>query len=164
MEEEFINFLDKINNDNFKVEDLTVDDGEYLDTYIFEDYSKYSDSKELEERMYKMLDKYIVYFCENGDEFACFTYLPDKFHIYILKKYGKVINDVIDLYIRLADGPENMALVVELLVNNNIIINENSLKNNIDEIKEYMKDNYFDISNEKIEKYLLNYDFYNVKK
>ena len=58
----------------------------------------------------------------------------------------------------LADGPENMEFIIELLVKNNIIINENSIKNNIDEIREYIESNYFEIDNKEIEKYLENYD------
>ena len=68
------------------------------------------------------------------------------------------MNDCIGLYIRLADGPENMEFIIELLVKNNIIINENSIKNNIDEIREYMERNYFEINNKEIEKYLQNYN------
>lgn len=156
---DFIKFLDKINNNNFKVDDLTVDDGEYLDTYIFDEYYNYSDSRELKEALYKMFDKFILSFDKNKDEFAFLGCLPDEFHIYILKKYGKIMNDCIALYIRLADGPENMDFIIDLLVKNNIIINENSIKNNIDEIRELMDDNsFYQISNKEIEKYLQNYN------
>ena len=155
---DFIKFLERINNDNFKVEGLTVEDGEYLDTYIFDDYSNHSDSKELKDALYKMFDKFIIYFDKNDEEFAFLGCLPDEFHIYILEKYGKIMNDCIGLYIRLADGPENMEFIIELLVKNNIIINENSIKNNIDEIREYMERNYFEINNKEIEKYLQNYN------
>jgi len=37
--ENYIRFLDKINNDNFNISDLTIANYEYLDTYVFENYS-----------------------------------------------------------------------------------------------------------------------------
>ena len=156
--DDYIKFLDRINDDNFSVNDLTIDDYEYLDTYIFDEYNNYSDSCELREKLYKMFDKYILHFDKEEDEFSFLGCLPDEFHIYILDKYGDDMNDVIGLYIRLADGPENMEFVIELLIKNNIIINENSIKNNIDELRECMKGNYFNIDNKDIEKYLENYD------
>ena len=154
--DDYIRFLDKINNNNFNISDLTDDDYEYLDTYVFDDYSK-SNSNELKEKVYKMFDKYILHFDENGDEFAYLGCLPDEFHIYILEKYGMDMNDCIGLYIRLADGPENIEFIVTLLVKNNIIININSIKNNIDEIKECIEEGYFDIATQDIDSYLENY-------
>ena len=67
------------------------------------------------------------------------------------------MNDCIGFYIRLADGSETLTYIIELLVKNNIIINITSIKNNIDEIKECIKDGNFDISNKDIELYLENY-------
>ena len=150
--ENYIRFLDKINNDNFNISDLTIANYEYLDTYVFEDYSN-----ELTEKLYKMFDKYILHFDANKEVFSGLGYLPEKMHIYILEKYGMLMNDCIGLYIRLADGPESIVYIIELLVKNNIIINITSIKNNIDEIKECIKDGNFDISNKDIELYLENY-------
>ena len=75
--ENYIRFLDKINNDNFNISDLTIDNYEYLDTYVFENYSN-----ELTEKLYKMFDKYILHFDANEDEFTGLGYLPEKMHIY----------------------------------------------------------------------------------
>ena len=154
----FINFLDRLNSDNTNISDVTIDDYEYLDTYIFDDYCNYSDSKELKEKLLKMFDKYILHFDSEEFEFACILSLPVEFHIYILEKYGMKMKDCVGLYIRLADGPENMDVIIEILVKNNIIVNKNSLENHIDEIKEYMENGYFDIDTKDIEKYLNNYD------
>ena len=152
-------FLKKVNSDDYQINDFSDEDGEYLDCYIFEDFDNYSQSDEFMKEMYKLVDKYIVHFINQEDQFAFLTCIDEDMIKYILETYGKQVNDVISFFICLADGPENLIFIMEMLVKHNIVINKISIDENLEEIETYIKRNYFDnVTNEQVRKYLKQYE------
>jgi|688.fasta_scaffold880132_2 hypothetical protein len=162
--EEKIDFLKKINSDDYNYEKLNnnFDDeimiNEYL-YYVIEELDQDEQNKHssmLIEQLKRFLDKYMddidkEFHENNGIGFdlvnlAC----NDDLFLYFLNTFGMKLNDIIGVYINNDYYYESMMIIIEYLVKYNIKINKKSIEKNInlinkissEQILNYLKTNY----------------------
>jgi len=177
--DEKINFLKKINSDDYNYEKMkneqitvsfnnstnkmTINMVEYINEIIMEldNFQNNENNKNLIELLKHFMDKYMDDISKEFNEtsgcngnfmlenLAC----DDDLFLHFLNKFGLILNDIIGLYICECDF-ECVIIIMEYLVKYNIKINKNSIEKHINLIKEYIKEDYFDISTDEIGNYL----------
>lgn len=181
--EEKLDFLKKINSDDYNYEKINSDEqitvsvvsvndrlnkqmtipiGEFI-YYIIQELEQVEQSKHssmLIEQIKRFLDKYMddidKEFDENDNTSWDLAHLAcnDDLFLYFLNKFGMKLNDIIGVYIYHNDS-DHLMTIMDYLVKYNIKINKKSIEKNISLINN-MKD---DISFEQVLNYIkTNYD------